>query len=149
MEEQSSFESFESSLTSQAKDYLKESGKWCKFLSIMGFIGIGLMVLAGVFMGFAGSLAGMNQMSNLPSTFPTAILSMVYIVMALIYFFPVYYLYKYSVKIIDAVNSNDSNGLEKGLGYLKSHHKFLGITMLVILSLYALIFIVAIFGATM
>jgi hypothetical protein len=39
--------------------------------------------------------------------------------------------------------------LSEALGYLKSHHKFLGIMMIVVLSLYVLMFIgmIVFFGA--
>ena len=37
-------------LNQLAKDALKEGAKWTFFLSIMGFIGVGLMVLAAIVM---------------------------------------------------------------------------------------------------
>ena len=37
-------------LNASALEFLRESAKWSKFLSIMGFVGIGLMVVAAIFM---------------------------------------------------------------------------------------------------
>ena len=36
-------------LTSRAKGFLKETAKWCKFLSILGFIGLGLLSFKQLF----------------------------------------------------------------------------------------------------
>ena len=56
-------------------------------------------------------------------------------------------MYKFSNDTKIALQNNDDDLLATGLGYLKSHHKFLGIMMIVVLSLYALIFVGAlIFG---
>jgi hypothetical protein len=36
-------------ITSAAKGFLKETAKWCKFLSILGFVGLGLLFLSSFF----------------------------------------------------------------------------------------------------
>lgn len=51
MEENSVFEKFELQLDQSAKDFLKETAKWAYFLSIVGFVGIGLIMLIAVFAG--------------------------------------------------------------------------------------------------
>jgi Family of unknown function (DUF5362) len=138
MENQSQFESFELQLNETAIQYLKESAKWSLFLAIMGFIGIGFMLLAAIVMGTmmssalgaATPIAGMGGM-----------LSGVYAVMAILYFFPIYYLYKYATDMKTALNSRNNDLLTSALGYLKSHHKFLGISIIVVISLYILMII--------
>jgi hypothetical protein len=138
MENQSQFESFELQLNETAIQYLKESAKWSLFLAIMGFIGIGFMLLAAIVMGTmmssalgaATPIAGMGGM-----------LSGVYVVMAILYFFPIYYLYKYAADMKTALNSRNNDLLTSALGYLKSHHKFLGISIIVVISLYILMII--------
>lgn len=144
MEEKSQFETFELQLNQTAVQYLKESAKWSLFLAIMGFIGIGFMIIAAISMGTLmssglGSSPGMGAMAGMGG-----ILSGVYIVMALLYFFPIYYLYKYATDMKNALNSRNNEMLTGALGYLKSHHKFLGVSMIVIISLYILIFVGAI-----
>ena len=71
-------------------------------------------------------------------------LSLFYLLMAVLYFFPIYYLYKYSSSVKTALQFNDSNLLADAFVNLKSHHKFLGISVIVILSLYLLIIIGAV-----
>jgi len=66
------------------------------------------------------------------------LLAAFYVVIAVIYFFPVYYLFKYAKGMKQALDSSNSELLSDSLVYLKSHHKFLGIMTIVILSLYLL-----------
>jgi succinate dehydrogenase hydrophobic anchor subunit len=74
-------------------------------------------------------------------------IAIIYIVMALLYFFPIYYLYKYASDMKNALNQKDNELLTNSLGHLKSHHKFLGVSIIVIMSLYALFIIgMIIFG---
>ena len=101
------------------------------------------MVLAAIFMGAVMSMiptAAQSTEFN-PLGAMKGFLSVFYLIIAAIYFFPVYYLYKYANDTKNAIQNNDSELLSTGLGFLKSHHKFLGIMMIVILSLYVLMFI--------
>ena len=130
-------------LNASALEFLKESAKWSKFLAIMGFVGIGFMVLAAIFMGAVMSMiptAAESTEFN-PLGAMKGFLSVLYLIIAAIYFFPVYYLYKYANDTKNAIQDNDSELLSTGLGFLKSHHKFLGITMIVVISLYVLMFV--------
>lgn len=132
-------------LNQVATDALRESAKWSMFLSILGFIGIGFMVLFSVFIGIFMAAMPDNEMGNFP--FPMkGFLSLIYLVIALVYVFPVFYLYKYASGMKNALNYKNSNDVANAFVYLKSHHKFLGIAAIVIISLYILIFIVAIIG---
>ena len=133
-------EALQLSLNEQAKRFLSESGKWGKFISIVGFVGIGLLVLFGV---FAGAI-----FSNIPGyeDIPGALFSVIYIVLAALYFFPVLYLYRFSTKIREALNSNNETTLQNAFESLKSHYKFIGILTLVMLGLYALAFVGGLIG---
>lgn len=146
MEESSVFENFELQLNQTAKDFLKETAKWAYFLSILGFIGIGLMVILAIFAGTIfsamGAVPGMGAMGG---SFGTMI-GIFYFLIAALYFFPVFYLNKFATNAKKAFRENDTEALTKSLGYLKSHYKFIGILMLSILVLYALIFVLGILG---
>ncbi len=144
MEDQSQFDTFELQVNETAIEYLRSSAKWSMFLAIMGFIGIGFMILGALAIATVGSLGG-GMMGGIPGM-QTGI-AIIYIVMALLYFSPIYYLYKYASDMKNALNQKDNELLTNSLGYLKSHHKFLGISIIVIMSLYALfIFGMIIFG---
>ncbi|AXB55320.1 DUF5362 family protein [Flavobacterium fluviale] len=149
MEEISAFEKFELQLDSTAKDFLKETAKWAYFLSIIGFIGIGFLLLIAVFAGTIFSALGtMQGMGGMGASFGAA-MGAAYFLMAALYFFPVYYLFKFSSNAKKAFRDNDSAALTESFGYLKSHYKFFGILMIILLSIYALFFVFAILGGLM
>ena len=134
MEDQSSFDNFELQLNSDSKEFLRETAKWAYFLSILGFVFVGLFVLVGVFMGtLFASVAGSSG-----AFVPTTAMSIMYIVLAAIYFFPVLYLYRFASKIKRAFNENNTEYLTEGLKNLKSHYKFVGILAIVMISFYLL-----------
>ena len=144
MENEKQTENFENQLTSAAVGFLQESSKWSKFMAIIGFIGIGLMVLVSLFMAIGFGALGVSTMPELP--FSMSVFSIIYVLFAAIYFFPVYYLYQYATKTSAALHSKNKQLLADGLENLKSHHKFLGIFTLIIVSLYGFIFVFAILG---
>lgn len=131
------------SLNDLAIAALRESAKWCMFLSIIGFIFIGLMVIGGLFMTVA--MSAISSMPNDPYSQMGAsnpfmaikgFIGLIYILLALLYFFPIYYLFNYAKGTKQALESGNSEVLSKALVNLKSHHKFLGIMTIVIISLY-------------
>lgn len=131
---------FEIQVNHESRSYFYEMAKWCKFLSIMGFIGIGIMVLLGLTMGsIMSSLSGFggNQLP-LPSFFFT----IVYLLIAALYFYPVFCMYKFSTLMKKGLNENNQSMFNNGLSNLKSMFKFMGILTLGILIFYALIIVI-------
>lgn len=116
--------------------YLGEIAKWTKFLSILGFIGIAFMVIASFFVG-----AAMSTMPNLD--LPTTailkwLLPSIYIVMAAIYAYPIYCLYKFSVNTHSALDAGNSDTLSEAFRFLKSHYKFIGVVLIIMICIYAI-----------
>ena len=142
MEEHSVIENFEMKLNESAKGFLKETAKWAYFLSILGYIGIGFIIFVALFAGTLFSAMGkMNPtMGAMGSSFGI-VMAVVYFLIALLYFFPVYYLNKFASNAKAAFKNNDSEILTTSLEYLKSHYKYIGIMTVVIFSLYFLMFI--------
>jgi hypothetical protein len=138
-------------LNDLAVSALKESAKWCMFLSIVGFVFIGLMLVGGAFLSFAmaampdtSAYDGMGAFGNFK-----AYLGIIYVVCALIYFFPVYYLYNYAKGTKQALDSGNEETLAKGLTNLKSHHKFLGIMTIIMIAFYIIgIILMVVFAAS-
>lgn len=132
-------------LNEQAVVALRESAKWSYFLSILGFIGVGFLVIFSFFIGTIMSMTPNNPYGEGgPFEMVKGFLSFFYIVIAVIYFFPILYLYRYASGMKQGLLMSDSESVSNALVNLKSHHKFLGITAIVVISLYFLIFIVAI-----
>ena len=78
-------------LNDQAVAALRESAKWCMFLSILGFIGIAFMIIAGLFMSVA--MSAMPDNPELGSAMGPlgaikAYFGIMYIVIAAFYFLP-------------------------------------------------------------
>lgn len=142
MDTQSPFEQFdELRIDNAGKLFLTEAARWTTFLAILGYIGIGFMVIAALFMMTVGA-----SMSSYKSIMPMGgglLFSLIYLAFAALYFFPVNYLYKFSSNMKSALRSNNQAELTKAFEYLKSHYKFIGILTIILFGLY----ILAIFGA--
>ncbi|QNM86517.1 hypothetical protein H9W90_05200 [Polaribacter pectinis] len=131
-------------LTSSAKSFLRETAKWCKFLSILGFVFVGIMIIASFFIGSLYN--NMPQAQGMPFDF-RAMMTGMYLVLGLIYIFPIYYLYQFSVKMKKALISKDDEVLAKAFEMLKSHYKFVGVLAIILLSLYVLAIVIGLIAA--
>lgn len=142
MEEQSVIKNFEMKFNESAKDFLKETAKWAYFLSVLGYIGIGFIVLIALFAGTLFSAMGrMNSMLGYAGPSFGLLITFFYLVLAAIYFFPVYYLNKFASNAKTALRESDSEALATSLGYLKSHYKYIGIMMVIVFSIYLFMFL--------
>ena len=130
-------------LTSQAKIFLKETASWARFLSIIGFIGIGIMIVLALFA--TTIFNNLPNMQTVPFNLGIA-MTITYFVFAIIYFFPVYYLFQFSKKMQKALSTKNNDTLSDAFEILKSHYKFIGVFTIIILSLYVLMFLVSMLG---
>ncbi len=124
--------SFKIGLTEEATQHLASIRKWAAFLSILGFICVGLMVLFAFSFGFLMNFAGAE--SEL-SRFPALFASFFYVVLAGIYFFPIFYLYQFSVHAKNGLGQSDVYQLTIAMKYLKSHYVFIGVLAIVAIAL--------------
>ena len=131
-------------LTSTSKSFLKETAKWTNFLSILGFILIALMLVLAAF-----SSTIFNMVAKMQPGIPESLglsLAITYLVLSIIYFFPVYYLLQFSRKMKKALITKNNETLASAFEKLKSHYKFIGVFTIITLSLYALLIIVSLMG---
>jgi ABC-type multidrug transport system fused ATPase/permease subunit len=130
-------------LNDASKDYILEIAKWSRLLSIVGFVGLGIMALSMIMMAFSTMVAAAftQSMGYQMGIVPVIIL---YSSMIILYFFPIYYLFKSSQKLKAGISNSNSEEITEGFENLKSHYRFIGIITLIILSIYALIFLSAI-----
>ena len=131
-------------LTSSAKEFLREIAKWGKFLSILGFIALALMLIGSFFIGSFYNTT--PQAAKMPFDLGIVV-TFIYIVIALIYIFPIYYLYQFSVKMKEALASKEDTVLATAFEMLKSHYKFIGVFTVIMLSVYALAAVIGFIGA--
>jgi ATP/ADP translocase len=122
--------------------YLRETAKWAKLLGILGFVAIGFLVLFSFFVKGIFEMLPETNMQQIP----TSALSIVYFVLAGIYFFPVNYLYQFGKNMRRSLETEDQELFKGALKNLKSHYKFIGMFALVIVSLYGVLFLSAFIG---
>jgi hypothetical protein len=116
--------SAETKVTPGMINALRSTKPWTMLLAVLGFISIGFMVLAGLGMAlFSSLIPGVRGQG--------AVMGLVYIVMAVLYFFPALYLVKYSSAVERFLNTGMPADMESALTYQKSFWKFVGILSLI------------------
>lgn len=125
--------------------HLEEARKWAMFIAILGFIGVGMLVLVALFSGTALAFLGDDFVSPALGIG----IGILYLLIAVLYFFPVYYLFNFSGKAKKAVKESDSKSLAESMKFLKSHYKFLGIMAIVMLVLYPILIAILVLGGIM
>ncbi len=152
MEDINSLHSFNLQVDNGNIPYLNEAAKWGKFLSILGFIVITILLVCGCVFAFSGgnfSSSDLNpelQDLDLPSSTLGIIFAFYFFLIALIYFFPFLFLYRFSTKMQLAIRTNDQIVLNKSFESLKSLLKFFGVFTIIAL---CILLIVIIFGVVL
>jgi hypothetical protein len=135
-------------IDSASQSYLYESAKWGKFISIIGFIACGIIVLVGIFFAFLASSIMESAIPGFGAAAGSgAIILIVCLLGAGLAFFPNYFLYNYSKKLKDALGTTDQEGISLAFNNLKSFFKFQGILLIIVLSFYVLMIIVSLLTA--
>ncbi len=137
---------FDLQIDQPVSSYLNETAKWAKFLAILGFVFCGIIAIVAIFAGSImstafGSLGGDSGMSGV-------ILTVVYLIVAVVYFFPCLFLFHFANKMQRALRQNDQDLLTNSFKNLKSCYKYMGILMIVVLSFYVVIFIIGMLAAS-
>lgn len=112
---------------SKIKTYLLEISKWGKFLAIVAIALIVISFITSIKLDVGLSLG----------TF-----GVIYFALAILYYFPVKFLYKFSIQIKKGLESDNNQDITLGFENLKSLFKFTGILTIVILSIYALLLVI-------
>ncbi|MBS1587583.1 MAG: hypothetical protein JSS82_18770 [Bacteroidetes bacterium] len=143
MHEQNDSGIFNLEVDEVAKSHLLETARWGKFLAIVGFIIIGLMVLLGLFGGMAASsfgggglLGGLSGVSLL----------LFYLLIAALYFYPCFTLYRFASNMKPAINTMNRQQFNSALGNMKALFQYMGIMTIIMLSLYGILLIFVIIG---
>lgn len=129
-------------INNEIGQHLNNAGKWTKFLSILGFVAMGFMVMGGIVLSIVMMFIPSGETANMP--FPTFLLGLTYVIIGAVYFFPLLYLFRFSNSIHQALRLKNQNQLTSAFFNLKKHYKFIGILMIVFLGLYILIFAIVI-----
>ena len=127
-------------ISEKSLSYIKSTTPWMRFLGIMGFIACGFLVAFGLF--FVTLPAVFMKLQHLMDADTVAGLGIlgvlggiVYIVLAVVFFFPALWLYKAGSRYRTYIRTGSDLDLEEALRYNKSFWKFLGISVIVQLAL--------------
>jgi Family of unknown function (DUF5362) len=101
---------------------LQRTQPWVRFLSIMGFIAAGFMVLFGLVIGAAGAATGNYQTLGIMVMYP---------IMGVVYVFPSIFLLRYADRIKTFVASGQEQDLAGALDAQRSFWKFAGILTII------------------
>jgi hypothetical protein len=118
-----------------ARNFREGSG-WAQFLAILGLVMMGFGVIVLLF-----SLVGISALDRNASAIMIWPLLFAIIMFGL-FFFPMYYLLQYALKVRRALSTYNQEEFTNAIGQLRSHYKFMGIVAIVIISLYILMFII-------
>jgi Family of unknown function (DUF5362) len=133
---------FKLEIDPQAKRSFLEMARWTKFLAVLGFVFLSLMLTMGIFFAvflrtFAENYGGMQAqaIANMGAAGPIAVVAIFLIVIG-VYFYPTYALFKYSQCIKVALNTDNKEQFNLAIKYLKNMFKYMGILMIAFLVLY-------------
>jgi hypothetical protein len=143
MEQQHDLLANELTVNGITRENFLSSAKWGKFLSIVGFVFCGLMAIMAFFL--SAYMSNTYQSSGMRIN--PIVFTLIYLMLAVILFFPCLYLYKYSTQMIEAISNTRQDNFDSSVMNLKSLFKFYGIFTIVMLSFYALAIVGGIIAA--
>jgi small-conductance mechanosensitive channel len=121
-------------------DNLNTTRKWTMFLSILGFIFLGLLIVIGV---IAGTFLSAFNTGDTVTGVPDSLIFLIFPAVDVVYFFPVLFLFRFSKHIAMAVQTLDNQALHKAIKNLKSYFVYIGVLIIIFLSFYVAILIFA------
>ena len=151
MEQDQNTSLFGLGIDTNSKAHLSEAARWAKFLAIVGFVVCGLVLVVGIFAGsiFSSMTRGFRDsgFGDMPmgSGFGT-MMAVIYIGIALLYFFPCLFLFRFATLMKTAIATDEQQTLNTSFQNLKKMFRFVGILTIIILSFYVLVLLVAIIG---
>jgi hypothetical protein len=134
-----------SGLPDQAAALLGATHPWIRFLAVLSFVGAGFLVLAGIGVLIFG--LGFGSVLDFNGGATASLTGIVYIVMAILLFFPARYLWLHGNAMRDFAASGNEEDLMLSLSNGKSFWKFCGIISIVNIGIVAVsIFFLVISG---
>lgn len=123
-------------LTTDSIHSLDTIWRWASFFSILGFLGIALIIIVGIIMGVVFSTIDTGLGAGIGS-----LLMIIYIILGAVYFYPILLLFRFSTWTKKAIRNNSSLDFSLALKNLKGHFQYIGIMTIVLFALYFVIII--------
>lgn len=131
-------------IDSYIKEHLRVAAKWAKFLAIIGFIFIGFMVIAVLFMIFAGATAfSALGTAGLGGGMAMTFMIIFYIIMIGISLIPALAKYRFATNTKLALASDNQQALAVAFKNMKIIFQYYGILTAIFLAFYVLILLIS------
>ena len=127
------------------RSYIYDMAKWTKFLSVVGFVLSAMMAL----FAFVGTQAYVDMMAAASPGNPILKIgaggfTIIYLLVALLQFYPSFLLFKFSNAAMQAVLFADQASLSIAMAKLKSFFKFWGVLTMVFIGFYVFVILGAV-----
>ena len=119
--------------------HLKGACPWIRFVGIAGFIGLGLSVLSLIIIGVGinRTLSNTEELGAFGALGP--VMTIIYIPFLALYFFPLFFLFRFGNRIKSYLYSGSNEDLEEAFKNNKSLWTFVGVLMIIGLASMALL----------
>lgn len=128
-------------ITEENKQDMITTSRWGKFLAILGYLLVGLMVLNGLIFTIGGFFA--QGMFGSAINFPIWIFGLFYLLISALYFMLVHKMYLMSDHMRKSVDGNNQQNLNSAFSNLAKLYKYSGIMVISISVLFILLLISA------
>jgi hypothetical protein len=125
-------------INEQVRADLRGAGGWAMFLAILGFIGGGIMILAGVIMMVAGAAGGLAGTDNIGAWggMSVGLMGGMYFVLSVFYLLPSWLLFRFASNARKVGDHPEAMGL--ATGSLRKFFMVMGVMVIVGVGLYIL-----------
>ncbi len=125
----------QSEITERTAQIMHQTKGWTTFLSVLGFVGVGFMLLGGFACLALGAATG---------NFQVGMMGVLYLPMAALYVYPTLKLWGYGKAVGVLLTTRKDADLEAALDQQRAFWRFLGIMTIVMMVLYALALVISV-----
>lgn len=119
---------------------LNRTRKWAMFLAIINFIFLGMIIVFGLLAGTFFKIFNYGEDGN---SIPGFLTFIPVAVVALVYFFPVLFLFRFSKKAALAIVTLDKTELHSAIKNLKLYFAYIGILIIIVFFIYFSVLFIA------
>jgi lysylphosphatidylglycerol synthetase-like protein (DUF2156 family) len=136
---------FKIGLTEEAIDHLQKLSKWASFFSILRFICLALIILLGFISVLILIVTNpFGRESEMGGALSPLIAAMIFLLIAIVCFFPTLYLYKFSLYAKRSIRTSGTPELTVALKYLRNYYSYRGVLTIVLIALYVIVVVIRI-----
>jgi magnesium-transporting ATPase (P-type) len=136
---ESNLESRKIEIEEDTLNHLDTTRKWAMFVAIIGFIFLGLIIIIGL---LAGTFLTAFNSGEKALGIPDSLMFIPILILAVIYLFPVLFLFRFSKHSSHAIQTFNKLELHKAIKNLKFYFVYIGVLIIIVLSIYIVLLVV-------